>query len=196
MPAGSVRAILALSVLALMWIMALKEPDKLPPVFVYLMFLKTLILVHYFAAHGKTIGPTVSARHALGLPRGSVRLLLIVGFVGLLAFLWNQSARIDLEQVKELQEDSKLFQGIILLLGGFFVGHVVTIMFRSSSGELPAWLQDVQAWLALLATVALVILVLIYAVINPSITEERRVNVDMLEAILAALIGFYFGARS
>jgi len=37
---------------------------------------------------------------------------------------------------------------------------------------------------------------MVYAIINPSLAEESRLNVDQLEAFLAAVVGFYFGARS
>jgi hypothetical protein len=190
LPAGSIRALLGLSVLGLLWVLALKDPQKLPPEFVYLMFLMLMILTHYFTAHGKTQGKAVSSRHALGLPRGSIRLLLMGGFIGLVAFLWKNTAKFD------PLEGDKLFQLIALLLAGFFVGYLLSGVFRTSSGELPSWLQDVQAWLALLAVIGLVVLVLVYAVINPSLAEEQSLNVERIEAGLAALIGLYFGARS
>src|SRR5262245_46214883 len=89
MPAGSVRALLGLTVLGMMWILALTAPNKVLPIaFLYLSFLKLVILTHYFAAHSHTMGKRVSTRHALGLPRGSVRLLLLGGFLALLAYLW------------------------------------------------------------------------------------------------------------
>src|SRR5213078_3937167 len=55
LPAGSVRALLGLAVLGLLWVMALKLPQKLPLSFVYLQSLMLVILAHYFAAHGKTV---------------------------------------------------------------------------------------------------------------------------------------------
>src|SRR5260370_3205132 len=59
LPAGSVRAMLALSVLGVLWALVYGAEhlhEKLPLTFVSLMFLMTLILAHYFAAHGNTIG--------------------------------------------------------------------------------------------------------------------------------------------
>src|SRR5262249_30393251 len=147
LPAGSIRALLGLSVLASLWMLALRSPDKLPPAFIYLMFLMVFIIVHYLTAHSRTQGTTVSRRHALGLPRGTVRLLLLVGFLGLLVFLWKNSAQLELVQ------SDLLFQLIALLLAGFVVGYLLTGLFRAPGGELPAWLQDVQAWLALLAAI-------------------------------------------
>src|SRR4051794_29926942 len=84
LPAGSVRALLALSVLGLLWTIALnpKRQATLPLDFLYLLVLMVLIPAHYFAAHGSTIGRNVSGgSSALGLPSGSVRFILLAGFL-------------------------------------------------------------------------------------------------------------------
>ena len=47
-----------------------------------------------------------------------------------------------------------------------------------------------------LAIVALVVLVLLYGVINPSLAGEQKLPVEHIETGLAGLIGFYFGART
>lgn len=190
MPAGSVRAMLGLSVMVLLWIVALKDPTHLPPTFIYLLFLKVLILVHYFATHSRTQGKSVGSRSALGLPRGTIRIGLLAGFAGLVAFLYQGEAQFATEL-----SGMKIMQMLGLMMGGFFVGYLISGIFRTSTGDLPAWLEDVQAWAALLATVGLVILVMIYSVINPSL-EDRPINADLIESGLSALIGFYFGART
>jgi len=190
LPAGSIRALLGLGVLGLLWGLALKFPDKLPLSFIYLQFLMLLILAHYFAAHGKTVGQT-KERSALGLPRGSIRFLLMGGYLGLAFYLYHTGSAF------ELPPSQPFFFLIALLLSGFFVGYLLTaIVAGLSGGQLPAWFQDVQAWFALLGLIGLVILVMVYTIINPSLAEGSRLNVDQLEAFLAAVVGFYFGARS
>jgi len=190
LPAGSIRALLGLGVLGLLWGLALKFPQKLPLSFIYLQFLMLLILAHYFAAHGKSVGH-VKQRSALGLPRGSIRFLLIGGYLGLAFYLYHNNSAF------ELPPSGPFFFLIALLLSGFFVGYVLTaIMTVLGGGRLPAWFQDIQAWFALLGLIGLVILVMVYVIINPSLAEGSRLNVDQLEAFLAAVIGFYFGARS
>src|SRR5579872_4816015 len=70
LPAGSVRAILAFAVLAMLWVLALRPliggqsvaDFKLPLEFVYLQILMVLILAHFFAAHGGSIGPHAGGR--------------------------------------------------------------------------------------------------------------------------------------
>ncbi len=187
LPAGSVRALLGLSVLASLWAMAIVHPKHMPATFVYLTILKLFILVHYFAAHGKHT--TAGQKHALGLPSGTIRLVLMGGFAGLLTFLYKNSTQI------EMPDGQKLYLLMGLLLAGLFIGHVLTGAFRSTTGHLPAWYQDVQAWLALLAGAGLLVLVMVYGVINPSVEPEQQVNLEHIEAGLAALIGFYFGSR-
>src|SRR4051794_34331829 len=190
LPAGSIRALLALGILGLLWGLALKNPHELPKSFIYLLFLMLLILAHYFAAHGKSVGP-VRERSALGLPRGSIRFLLMAGFLGLAFYLYHTGS----EFVSPPSGDFIFL--IALLLSGFFVGYVLTsLMAVLGGGRLPAWFQDVQAWFALLGLLGLLVLVVIYVIINPSLAEGPRLNVDQLEAFLAAIVGFYFGARS
>jgi len=66
LPAGSIRALLGLGVLGMLWLLALtSRSHQLPEVFTYLMLLMILILAHYFAAHGKTVGRAVSERSAV-----------------------------------------------------------------------------------------------------------------------------------
>jgi hypothetical protein len=188
LPSGSIRAMLGLSVLAGLWAMAIVHPKSLPATFVYLTILKLFILVHYFAAHGKHTVP--GAKHALGLPSGSIRFVLLGGFAGLLTYLYKESAEFS------MPDGQRLYFLIALLMAGFFIGYVLTSLFRSSTGDLPAWYQDVQAWLALLAAIGLFILVIVYGVINPSVEADQQLNIDHIEAGLSALVGFYFGART
>jgi hypothetical protein len=192
LPAGSIRALLGLGVLAMLWILALTQREhQLPEVFTYLMILMILILAHYFAAHGKTVGRAVSERSALGLPRGSVRFLLLVGYVGLAYYLYHNESQLTLPG-----KSSAFFLLTTVLLGGFFLGYVLTKVMSGPGGTLPAWFQDIQAWAALLALIGLGIIVIVYTVINPSVSADQRLNVEKIETALAGLIGFYFGARS
>jgi hypothetical protein len=199
LPAGSIRALLAFGVLGLLWALLLSYVHqkgegalpKLPLDFIYLQYLMVLILVHFFTAHGRNIGPQVSTGSPLHLPRGSVRFLLLVGVLGLAYYLY---------QVKPEYETPP--QGaepllLLLLLSGYFLGHVVTrIVLRMAGGTLPYWFQDIQAWFALIALVILGILMIVHVLINPSLSAEYKLDVPQLEAILAAIVGFYFGARS
>src|SRR5690242_8953334 len=87
--AGSIRALLALGVLALLWVVVVTSyGGELKPIYIYLQYLFILILAHYFAAHGSTIKGIKDQASPLGLPRGSVRFLLVAGYVGLIAWMY------------------------------------------------------------------------------------------------------------
>src|SRR5258708_7243480 len=127
LPAGSVRAILALGILGLLWLFVLQYNDtqKLPLEFIYLEYLMLLMLASYFTAHGKTIGTQVSTRSPLGLPSGVVRVLLIAGYLGLAAYMWVYN-RYYFD--KPVEGPPVLL--ILLLLRSFFLGHVLTGIVR------------------------------------------------------------------
>jgi hypothetical protein len=201
LPAGSIRALLAFLVLGVLWLLALfggRGPGetvatgKVPLDFIYLQYVMILILAHFFAAHGNTIGRHVSPRSPLGLPSGSVRFLLLAGYVGLIVWLFYNRREF------ELAPEGNLLLPLVLV-SGFIVGFVVTklVLAASPGGQLPFWFQDVQAWFALLAVIGLAIITIIHLFINPSITDlTNRFGTATLETIVAAIVGFYFGARS
>ena len=196
LPAGSVRALLAFGVLGLSWLLVWRygtgADHKLPLEFIYLQYLAVLILAHFFAAHGGTIGQQVSSSSPLWLPTGTVRFLLIAGYLGLGAFLYLHN---QIEFTEPIQGQQGLL--LLLLLSSFFLGHVITGTVRLvSRGTLPFWFQDVEAWVALLALLGLGVLAMIHLFINPSLESAKRIEPGTLEAFLAAAVGFYFGARS
>jgi hypothetical protein len=200
LPAGSVRAILALAVLGLLWLIVLRplfgQPAplgefKLPLVFVYLQLLMVLILAHFFAAHGSSIRPGDAGRSPLGLPRGSVRFLLLAGYLGLIFYLWHTKPNF------EYPPQGEFLLLLAVMLTSFFAGHLLTAAVRAmSGGTLPAWFQDIQAWVALMALLALAVILVVQLFINPSLSLGTQIEMPTVEAILAGLVGFYFGARS
>lgn len=194
LPAGSIRALLALSIMALLWLLALTGPHEgkqLPYTFIYLQILMVLILAHYFGAHGTTIRGPGTQKSPLGLPRGSVRLILLAGYAGLAYYLYKSRPDFQMPQ----KGDFVIM--VALLLSGFFVGHYLTALVRMFSGpQLPFGFQDFQAWLALLAVCGLGVLVIIHLFINPSVSPENVIPSIHLDMVLAAIVGFYFGSRS
>ncbi len=200
LPAGSVRALLGLSVLGLMWLLLTMRllPDQTEPAaraklsaeFVYLQLLMILILVHFFTAHGSSIRPGPGDRSPLGLPRGSVRFVLLAGYLGLAYYMWHHQLKFDYP----LQ--SNFLLEVALLLTAFFVGHVITGLVRGATGAIPPAFQDIEAWVALMALIVLGILVVIQVFINPGLSLGDQIEPALVEGILAALVGFYFGARS
>ena len=197
LPAGSVRALLAFGVLGLSWLIVWRYGqggEKLPLAFIYLQYLGVLILAHFFAAHGGTIGPHIST---LLVAAGSARrygasMLLVAGYLGL-AFFMYWHTQLDFTEPAKGQQPLL----ILLLLTAFFVGNILTGIVRVfSGGVLPFWFQDMEAWVALIALLVLGILAMIHLFINPTLDSDKRIDMPTLEAILAAAVGFYFGARS
>ncbi len=198
LPAGSVRAILALLVMGLIWTVTVLEQthDVQPPIYLY--YLMFLILGHFFAAHGHSIAAGQAEPSPLHLPRGFIRAILLLGFVGV--FAWRYYLTRDVSTFADLKNPA-LEQPFLpfVLVGAFFLGLLAARLVRlgaRSSGVVPYWFQDVMAWVALLAVLGLTIEVLIQVVINPSVPPERRVQMPHWQAFLSAVISFYFGARS
>ncbi len=192
LPAGSVRALLAFMVLGVLWLLvyASKAGDKVPVAYVYLQYVMILILAHYFASHGSTIGKHVSHRNPLYMPSGSVRFLLLAGYLGLVVWL--------LYNKREFEEPpSGPLVLPLVLMSGFFLGFLITKMVRTAAGgELPFWFQDLEAWVALLGMLGLLIIVMVRVFVNPGINEDIRLDLTTLETGVATVVGFYFGARS
>jgi hypothetical protein len=195
LPAGSVRALVALVLLGLLWALAVLYQrgvkPEVPVLFVYLQYVMLLVLASFFAAHGNTIGAAyVGGRNPLGLPRGSVRVILFLGMVGLAVWLYLN--HYDFEEERKIPVYLPL-----ILLGGFFLGHLISLMVRtvSGNGPLPPWYQDIQAWFALVAALLLVVIFLV-EFINLTLPAEMKLNSPLLAAVLGAVVGFYFGARS
>lgn len=199
-PAGSIRALLAFGVLIYLWLLAavpgpggqsLLTQERASQAFIYLQVLMVLILAHFFAAHGRTIGATVSRRSPLGLPRGSIRFLLLAGYLGLAYYMYVTRPPF------QVPDTGPVLMLLAILVTAFIFGHALTSMVLGiAGGRLPAWFQDIQAWFALLGMILLGIVVIFRMVINVSLPLEQQVNLDGIEMVLAAIVGFYFGARS
>jgi hypothetical protein len=200
LPAGSIRALLALGVLGYLWVLALTPGDEGRPLwatqraslsFIYLQFLMVLIIAHFFASHGGNIGPQVSRRSPLGLPRGSVRLLILGGYLGLAYYLYVHETKF------ELPDTGPILLMLGVLLTAFFLGHLITGMVRFlGRGTLPYWFQDIQAWFALIGLLLMGVIVIVRLAINTSLPMDKQLDLNVTESILAGVVGFYFGARS
>src|SRR5262249_44715589 len=86
-----------------------------------------------------------------------------------------------------------------ILVGAFFLGLFMSrIVGRllSGSGGAPAWFQDFQAWIALLAAVGLTVVIIVLFVINPGLAKEKQLDSPVLHNFLAAIISFYFAMSS
>jgi hypothetical protein len=200
LPAGSIRAVLTFMVLGLVWgLMILQKEIPL-----YLQYLMFMILGHYFAAHHKSIKPVSEReRSPLFLPRGVIRVIIFLGFAGVMGYLvfaHHDNLRGLADDLKMQDERTQSIYMPVLLVTGFFIGLIVARFGEMIGGDSqPGWYQDIQAWLVLMATLGLGVVVIITFVINPSLEAKGATLIQLprhLDHILAAVVGFYFGARS
>jgi hypothetical protein len=195
LPAGSVRAIHVLGIVALicgiLLIPARSGVAPIPPYLVYLLF---LMLGHFFAAHGNTIAmrddPSPSP---LNLPGGVVRALTIVALIGCIGWkLYDNPAGLKEQfeaSLTALQSDPYL---PLVILGAFLLGVIVRgIVGRTNP---PAAWQDFEAWISLIALIGLVIAGVIH--LGISMTLPEWLHLPTWEAGVGGVVAFYFGERS
>jgi hypothetical protein len=190
LPPGSVRAVLALMIAGLFWLLlALPErSEEKVPLFLYVLL--GLILL-FFGSHGHTIGRHITGHSPLYLPRGVLRAFLILGTGALVGWLYYSNPD---QLVYRLTPDANQlirWPGLLMsAFGGFALGYVIRKgPWRSSPG-----FQDILATLSLLAMFGLIGETVLVVFINPAL--QNRLDLTTWEAILTAVVAFYFGARS
>jgi hypothetical protein len=190
LPPGSVRAVLALMIAGLFWLL-MALPDEFPekvPLFLYVLL--GLIML-FFGSHGHTIGHHITGHSPLYLPRGVLRAVLLLGTAALLGWLYY--AHPDRLATRLTPDANQLVRWPGLLIsafGGFAVGYVI----RKGPWRHSVGFQDILATLSLLAMLGLVGETVLVVFINPAL--ENRLDLSTWEAILTAVVAFYYGARS
>lgn len=183
LPGGSVRALLALTVVGTVCGLLLRDPAKPPPE--ALESLLFVVLGHYFAARAQASDDPAGGPPPLWLPRGSVRLLLVAGLVGVGVVLWRQGDAASLRGIATL-----------VIAGAFLVGLALTRLvgwLRRLVPRTPRVLEDIRALVGLGAAGALCAHAFLGLLPGPDALGVGRLG---LEQGLAALVGFYFGSRS
>jgi predicted PurR-regulated permease PerM len=89
---------------------------------------------------------------------------------------------------------------VLVLVLAFFAGYLLNKAVKAlSGGTYPFWFQEIQAWVALLATIVLIVTIIIQVFIQPSLSQDRAISpktLEMFNLAIAAILSFYFGARS
>jgi hypothetical protein len=195
-PAGSVRALMALLIFGTLWGHPLLRPEQEVPE--SLRDVLFIILGHYFAVRSRHDPLDEPGPPPLYLPRGSVRLILLAGFVAVEIALYRRG------QMAAITESSGLVT--LVLVAGFLLGVVLQKVMTWWSGgnrPLPRWVEDGRATISLAAAVLMAILV--WNQIHPFVPESLTAAIGRLplkfktygpEHLLAAVVGFYFGSRS
>jgi hypothetical protein len=185
LPAGSVRSIIAL-VITGSFVGHLFSPEPIP---LYIYFLLALV-PPFFTAHGTTIAADPGGPSPLHLPRGTIRVVLSLGIVGATAYFLYLN-NFDYDRLAPPTDDLKSFPIYLMALGGgLFAGFVLG---KGPWRRSPAF-QDIQAWLSILALLALAIELVIDVVIRPQsqLLGDRQVWNTMLLVVLS----FYYASRS
>ena len=179
LPQGSVRAIATLGSAGCCW--ALIVADQ--PVPGYLLSLLLTIIGYYFGfrrkfrnAQSRILDASARTQEPLNLPGGSIRLLLIFGFV---------VSAVILGLRKHLVNPVYLEFFIILagLVGGYFFARIFA---GTVSATLASTINHAKGALVLLATFALAVM----------LGTGYHVEQPHLGLALACAVSFYFGSRS
>jgi len=178
MPAGSVRAILALMLSLVVWYLVY-QGRALP---VYLADTAFLGIAFYFGARtsDEEKASEKPRRQPLFLPRGFVRGLIVGGFLGLYGLLWWQGRPAD-----------PVVTAIFELLAGYAVGVGVSVTVRATSKRArPTALAAFGHARAMLTLVGVGFLCV------AAVTGQDAVVPPVLLTALQFLVAFYFGSRS
>jgi hypothetical protein len=196
LPGGSVRAVLALMIFGTIWGLLLRRPDQEVPG--SLRDLLFIIMGHYFAVRGRADQAPEPGPPPLFLPTGSVRLVLIAGFVGVAVVLYRQGQFLPI--------GSHPGAVTLILVGGFLLGVVmrkVAAWWQGRGSRVPRFIEDLRAAVALIAAAVLILLVWnrffpFLPKPRPGAFQNARLEFGPygLEHLSAAVVGFYFGSRS
>lgn len=191
LPAGSVRAVMSLTMVGLFWLLLLMPPDKDVQVPLYLYFLLGLVLL-FFVSHGHSIAPQGSSHKSpLGLPKGSIRAIIFLGTAAVIGWCIYSNRGLLMERLTPTGQPLIQWPYLLLsLMGGFFLGWLI----RLGPWKGLYWFQDIQAWLSLIAMGLLGVDIVIRLFINPHM--EQDFDLPLWEEILVGVVAFYFGVRS
>jgi hypothetical protein len=164
----------------------------------YLRDLLFIIMGHYFAARRRSGPAEDPGPPPLYLPRGSVRLFLVVGSVAVAVVLFQRG------QLSALDNNPGVVT--LLLIGGFLLGvalHTVGTWWKDRGHHTPRVVEDLRALISIAAAVGLAILVWNHVLVlfptdsvDALLTSRVHLGRFGIEHVLAAVVGFYFGSRS
>jgi hypothetical protein len=190
LPPGSVRAILSLAITLMFWVYLVYPPPevKVPS---YLYFLTVLVFI-FFAAHRASIGPSATHQASpLYLPRGTLRLIILVGTIALV--IWQLIVNSPLVLFRLTPDKDQLDSWPYLaftMVGGFTVGW----LFSHGPWKRSPWYQDMQAWLSMVAMIAMLAIALYDLIIKPQHAHSPEMLV--WDCVIVGILSVYFGSRS
>ena len=192
LPAGSVRALLILMVMGTIIILLLMPRNVAVPL--YLWYLLFLTVGVYFGARGKARSHDTPP---LYLPKGTIRILIIAGFFGIMGYavFRDPSAFYSKPMLSDADKKESLLMPTVMVaafLFGVIVNAIAGKVLKGAEG-MPAWYQDVQAWVSVLAVLGLGGQILLEVIVFPTMAEPP--SLPQVQGVLSAVVAFYFGQR-
>ncbi len=194
LPAGSVRALLALSILGTTAALIVLRPHStIPDAFRDLTF---LILGHYFALRRTAHEPEQAGPAPLFLPRGTVRFLIFAGFLTAIVLLMRRPRPLSPRETPAIYT--------LIVVVGFLLGVIFStgVRWLWERGHRPKriW-ADLRALLTLLACIVLLLLAWNEAfhflpALRENLPDAPTITGEAIWHILAGVVAFYFGIRS
>ena len=132
LPAGSIRALLAILIFATTWGLLIFKPNQEVPD--YVRDLLFIIMGHYFVARRRSGPAEEPGPPPLYLPRGTVRLFLVFGSIAVAVLLFHRG------QLTALDENPGVVT--LLLVGGFLLGVGVSTVSTWWRGPRQPYSQD------------------------------------------------------
>lgn len=185
MPRGSVRALVTLALLGILWAQMLLGHE----VSVVYASLVLLTMGHYFGSRNlrtRREQEGEGAGSALWLPRGTIRGIIIVGFAVVGTLLWREGRLAWNPTDAKSARNSAIFILIAALLAGFLVRGAADLLSGGRPVAPRRWFENIKSAVTLVATAMLVIVTFV----GPEETENR-----LLGLVGAMVVGFYFGSR-
>jgi hypothetical protein len=145
----------------------------------------------FFISHGSSISHAPGVGNPLYLPRGAIRLLLVVGTIGVVAYQYQLDPERLFARLTPKPDQLKQFPS---LLGVTFLGFVLGTLLRKLPTYRSPFLQNLRAWFSLLAAAGMFVEVFIQCLINPHIGTE--LNFAVWQLILTGVVSYYFSLRA
>ena len=179
LPRGSIRALVTLSLAGLAWAQAFQGRD-IPP---FLLGLLLALIGYYFGTRREVRGNESGIydvddvqERPLFLPPGSIRMLLIAGFLATAVYLLAVGGL-----------PSRDYQEFFLILAGLVLGFIFRRRIARMDGLMAYnMVKHAKAIAVVLTTAALVYLVQL----------ELHHTLYPLPMLLGSLVSFYFGSRA
>jgi hypothetical protein len=182
LPAGSVRAIIALMLCGTLWFQVLRGE-----VIEDILVGSALLVVGFYFGVRSGMGPPIApataegTRQPLFLPRGSIRFVLLLGFFGVIAYMWFRGRGIP-----------EAFLLILEVLASYIIGYIASAIVarRQMAGKKPsralAIFRNVNAVAAML---------LVGYLCGTLIFSWPRFYPEYTKNALAWIVAYYFGSR-